>query len=107
MRATCARKHGGDISRPQSLGPEICAGRAGGYRIHRPDAATGACAAPSPEILDTNTVAALHKLEAAGFLAAADADALVASARLQQALTQALRIALDDTHEDRTTPRRA
>ena len=34
---------------------------------------------------------------AAGFLAAADADALVTSAGLQHALTQVLRIALDET----------
>ena len=50
-----------------------------------------------PEILNTNTVAALFNLKAAGFLAAADADALVTSAGLQHALTQVLRIALDET----------
>ena len=50
-----------------------------------------------PAILNTNTVAALYNLKAAGFLAAEDTDALVASARLQHALTQVLRIALDET----------
>jgi len=50
-----------------------------------------------PEILDTNTVAALEKQRDAGLLAAADADALIAAARLQDALTQVLRIALDHT----------
>ncbi|OJU14266.1 MAG: glutamine-synthetase adenylyltransferase, partial [Alphaproteobacteria bacterium 64-11] len=51
----------------------------------------------APEILDTNTVAALHNLGGAGFLSEEDLHALVASARLQHALTQALRIALDET----------
>ncbi|HKU65072.1 MAG TPA: bifunctional [glutamine synthetase] adenylyltransferase/[glutamine synthetase]-adenylyl-L-tyrosine phosphorylase [Rhizomicrobium sp.] len=50
-----------------------------------------------PDILDTNTLAALEKLRSAGFLAAADAEVLIASARLQHALTQVLRIALDET----------
>ncbi|MDB5740391.1 MAG: (Glutamate--ammonia-ligase) adenylyltransferase, partial [Alphaproteobacteria bacterium] len=50
-----------------------------------------------PAILNTNTVAALYNLKAAGFLAADDADALIAAARLQHALTQVLRIALDET----------
>jgi len=50
-----------------------------------------------PQVLDTNTVGALIMLKAAGFLAADDADLLIASARLQTALTQVLRIALDET----------
>jgi glutamate-ammonia-ligase adenylyltransferase len=50
-----------------------------------------------PEILSTNTIDALEKLRQAGFLTQADADALIASARLQHALTQVLRIALDET----------
>jgi len=50
-----------------------------------------------PDILDTNTVAALEKLRATGLLAATDADVLIAGARLQHALTQVLRIALDQT----------
>jgi [glutamine synthetase] adenylyltransferase / [glutamine synthetase]-adenylyl-L-tyrosine phosphorylase len=50
-----------------------------------------------PDILDTNTIAALEKLRAAEFLSAADADVLIEAARLQHALTQVLRIALDET----------
>ncbi len=50
-----------------------------------------------PDILNTNTVAALYNLRAAGFLAPADADVLIAAAGLQHALTQVLRIALDQT----------
>ncbi len=50
-----------------------------------------------PDILDTNTIAALEKLRAADFLIPADAAVLIEAARLQQALTQILRIALDET----------
>jgi glutamate-ammonia-ligase adenylyltransferase len=50
-----------------------------------------------PSVLDTNTIGALEKLRGAHFLAAADADILIAAARLQHALTQVLRIALDET----------
>jgi glutamate-ammonia-ligase adenylyltransferase len=50
-----------------------------------------------PEILDTNTVAALEKLRDAGLLSVPDADVLIAAAGLQHALTQVLRIALDET----------
>jgi [glutamine synthetase] adenylyltransferase / [glutamine synthetase]-adenylyl-L-tyrosine phosphorylase len=50
-----------------------------------------------PHILNTNTVAALYNLKAAGFLAAEDADTLLASAGLQHALTQVLRIALNES----------
>jgi glutamate-ammonia-ligase adenylyltransferase len=58
-----------------------------------------------PDILDTNTVAALEKLQRAGFLTASDGDVLIASARLQHALTQVLRIALDETPViDEATP---
>jgi glutamate-ammonia-ligase adenylyltransferase len=53
----------------------------------------------SPEILDTNTVAALTKLRDIGLLAVPDAEILIASAELQHALTQVLRIALDQTPE--------
>jgi len=52
-----------------------------------------------PELLDTNTIAALEKLRGAGLLAVPDADMLIAAARLQDALTQVLRIALDQTLE--------
>jgi glutamate-ammonia-ligase adenylyltransferase len=56
--------------------------------VHAPD---------RPAVLDTNTIGALIMLKRAGFLMAADADVLIASARLQHALTQVLRIALDET----------
>ncbi|HEY4941687.1 MAG TPA: bifunctional [glutamine synthetase] adenylyltransferase/[glutamine synthetase]-adenylyl-L-tyrosine phosphorylase [Rhizomicrobium sp.] len=62
------------------------------------------CAA-SPQTLDTNTIAALQKLEAAGVLAAAAAQTLIAGAALEHALMQVLRIALDGTLEpDEATP---
>jgi glutamate-ammonia-ligase adenylyltransferase len=58
-----------------------------------------------PDILDANTIAALEKLRDAGLLAVEDAQVLIASARLQHALTQVLRIALDPTPEiDEATP---
>ncbi|HWY62281.1 MAG TPA: bifunctional [glutamine synthetase] adenylyltransferase/[glutamine synthetase]-adenylyl-L-tyrosine phosphorylase [Rhizomicrobium sp.] len=50
-----------------------------------------------PDILDTNTIAALEKLGAAGFLKGPDLALLLDAARLQQALTQTMRIALDET----------
>ena len=56
-----------------------------------------------PEILDTNTVAALKKIAAAGFLGEADARLLIETAELEQALTQVLRIALDETLEAETS----
>ncbi len=49
-----------------------------------------------PEILDANTIAALTKLASAGLLAEDDAQALLAAAALEQALTQTMRIALDE-----------
>jgi len=50
-----------------------------------------------PDILDTNTIAALQKITAAGFLGGEDARLLIEAAGLEQALTQVLRIALDET----------
>jgi [glutamine synthetase] adenylyltransferase / [glutamine synthetase]-adenylyl-L-tyrosine phosphorylase len=50
-----------------------------------------------PNILDTNTIGALEKLRQTDILTKEDADHLIASAQLQQALTQVLRIALDET----------
>jgi glutamate-ammonia-ligase adenylyltransferase len=50
-----------------------------------------------PDILSTNTIEALEKLRQADVLTPADAQVLIASAHLQQALTQVLRIALDET----------
>ncbi len=52
-----------------------------------------------PAVLDTNTIGALIMLKGAGALSQQDADVLLASARLQHALTQVLRIALDETPE--------
>jgi [glutamine synthetase] adenylyltransferase / [glutamine synthetase]-adenylyl-L-tyrosine phosphorylase len=51
------------------------------------------------DVLDTNTIAALRKLAAAGALDPADAQKLIAAASLEHALTQVLRIALDGTLE--------
>jgi glutamate-ammonia-ligase adenylyltransferase len=56
-------------------------------------------ASDHPEVLDPNTIAALGKLEAAGALTSARAQTLIAAARLEHALTQVLRIALDGTLE--------
>jgi glutamate-ammonia-ligase adenylyltransferase len=63
-------------------------------------------AAEHPDVLNSNTVAALHNLHAAGVLADADTQALVAAAQLQHALTQVLRVALDETPKslDEATP---
>ena len=58
-------------------------------------------ASTHPEILDTNTVAALKKIAAAGLLGQADGRLLIEAARLEQALTQILRIALSETLEAR------
>jgi len=52
-----------------------------------------------PDILDTNTIAALEKIAAAGFMKEVDARLLIEAAGLEQALTQILRIALDETLE--------
>ncbi|HEY0283377.1 MAG TPA: bifunctional [glutamine synthetase] adenylyltransferase/[glutamine synthetase]-adenylyl-L-tyrosine phosphorylase [Rhizomicrobium sp.] len=49
----------------------------------------------NPSLLSTNTVAALKLLAKAGALGEIDAEALIAAAKLEHALTQALRIALD------------
>jgi glutamate-ammonia-ligase adenylyltransferase len=51
----------------------------------------------APQVLDTNTVVALGKLQEAGFLSGADAATLIEAAELQTALTQVLRVALDET----------
>ena len=56
-------------------------------------------AAARPDILDTNTVMALEKIAAAGILGDGDARILLEAARLQTALTQILRIALEETLE--------
>ncbi len=56
-------------------------------------------AAAHPDILDTNTVAALTKIARAGLISEPDARLALETARLEQALTQILRIALDETLE--------
>jgi len=50
-----------------------------------------------PQILDTNTIAALNKVSSVGLLEADHAALLLEAAGLEQALTQTLRIALDET----------
>ena len=49
----------------------------------------------NPAVLSANTIRALEHLAKAGALGELEADALIAAARLEHALTQALRIALD------------
>ncbi len=53
----------------------------------------------SADVLDTNTIEALRKLQAAGMLAPGQAVSLIDAASLEHALTQILRIALDGTLE--------
>ena len=56
------------------------------------------CAAGAhPQVLDSNTLASLRKLDAAGVLDGAGARTLIDAATLQHSLTQILRIALDGT----------
>jgi len=50
-----------------------------------------------PDVLSTNTIAALTRLSEAGILERRDADALIDAAALQHALHQVLRIAVDGT----------
>jgi glutamate-ammonia-ligase adenylyltransferase len=50
-----------------------------------------------PDVLDTNTIDALRRLAAADCIDADAANTLIAAARLEHALTQVLRIALDGT----------
>ncbi|MBI3677137.1 MAG: hypothetical protein HY243_11050 [Proteobacteria bacterium] len=54
-------------------------------------------AAVAPQVLQTNTIAALQALEKSGALAKADASTLTQAAELEHALMQVLRIALDAT----------
>ncbi|HTW36829.1 MAG TPA: bifunctional [glutamine synthetase] adenylyltransferase/[glutamine synthetase]-adenylyl-L-tyrosine phosphorylase [Rhizomicrobium sp.] len=55
------------------------------------------CAADAPDVLRTNTIEALETLAKAGALDAPDAKTLINAAKLQQSLTQILRIAIDGT----------
>ncbi len=52
-----------------------------------------------PHVLDTNTLAALHKLHAAGLLADADHAALKRAGLLYHRLTQMLRLCLDGPYD--------
>ncbi|MBU6297334.1 MAG: bifunctional [glutamine synthetase] adenylyltransferase/[glutamine synthetase]-adenylyl-L-tyrosine phosphorylase [Alphaproteobacteria bacterium] len=59
----------------------------------------------NPSALSTNTIDALKRLSRMGGLDGRDAEALIAAANLQHALTQALRIALDGPLDaDSATP---
>jgi glutamate-ammonia-ligase adenylyltransferase len=59
----------------------------------------------APQVLDTNTIAALTKLRDAGFVSKEDAATLIDAAGLEHALTQVLRVALDETPKmDEATP---
>ena len=62
-------------------------------------------AAARPDVLDQNTIAALEKLGRAGALGVADAETLIAAARLEHGLTQVLRIALDGPFKPETATR--
>ena len=53
------------------------------------------CAAGKGDVLDQNTIRSIEKLIAAGALDPADGESLIAAARLQQDLTQVLRVAID------------
>jgi len=62
-------------------------------------------AVDAPEILDTNTIAALERLSLARVLDVLYAEDLIAAAKLQHALTQVLRIAVDGVLEpEKATP---
>lgn len=57
-----------------------------------------------PDALDTNTLAALGKLQAAGVLAATDCERLTAAGRLLHDLGQILRLCLDEAFEPERAP---
>ena len=103
-RARDARQTGVAISWPRSLGCEVCVRRTRRYRIHRAKLRTDRRARQDASVLAQNTVQALDKLKRAGVIAADDAVTLAAAARLQQALLQVLRIALDGPFEARSAP---
>jgi len=58
----------------------------------------------SPQVLQCNTIAALHALHDAGHLTAGDHEALVAAATLYQGLTQMLRLCSSGKFELRLAP---
>ena len=57
-----------------------------------------------PDILDQNTIEALEKLRAAGFLAPGDADVLLSAARLYDELTQIMRLCQDGRFDPAKAP---
>ncbi len=60
--------------------------------------------APSnPQVLDTNTLAAIAKLAAAGLLEQRHADALKQAGKLYHRLTQVLRLCVDGAYDPRTS----
>ncbi len=61
-------------------------------------------AAAHPQVLDQNTASALRHLAAAGVLAPAAADTLLATTQLVHNLTQVLRLCLDDRFEPDKAP---
>ncbi len=60
------------------------------------------CHAPNADVLDQNTIVALEKLNQAGALTDEDTKILIDAARLQHALTQVLRIALEGPFKPET-----
>jgi glutamate-ammonia-ligase adenylyltransferase len=54
------------------------------------------------DLIDSNSVVALKRLRDAGALAASDAETLILAARLQNSLTQVLRIAVDGAFDPAT-----
>lgn len=58
----------------------------------------------SPQVLQCNTIAALHALHDTGHLTAGDHEALVAAAKLYQGLTQMLRLCSSGKFELRLAP---
>ena len=57
-----------------------------------------------PGVLDTNTLAALAKLVAAGFLPAATGDVLRQACQLYQRLTQVLRLCVSEAFDPKASP---
>ncbi len=62
-------------------------------------------AAENPDILDQNTAKALAKLTAAGFLTAADGDALLKAAALYQDVSQIVRLCTEAGFDPKDAPR--
>ena len=113
-RARCGRDPQGRSRHAPPDGEGAGLGRALGYqagprrigrnRIHRPVSATHSCGAQNPEILDTNTHAALGKLAAAGFLDAGVAGELKEACLLYHRITQVLRLCVTGTYDPARSP---